>query len=123
MNTNSRNGNIDYENRGRLDLTEFSKKAEPLGILGLVVTQDGEERAKHLWDEECRRNVYSASKSFTSCAVGFALQEGLLGTERVFQRFAERGQSESEKSKGSGFADDSLEEPSQKPKICRERGQ
>ena len=74
MNTNSRNGNIDYENRGRLDLTEFSKKAEPLGILGLVVTQDGEERAKHLWDEECRRNVYSASKSFTSCAVGFALQ-------------------------------------------------
>ena len=43
MNTNSRNGNIDYENRGRLDLTEFSKKAEPLGILGLVVTQHGEE--------------------------------------------------------------------------------
>ena len=81
MNTNSRNGNIDYENRGRLDLTEFSKKAEPLGILGLVVTQDGEERAKHLWDEECRRNVYSASKSFTSCAVGFALQEGLLSLE------------------------------------------
>ena len=81
LNTNSRNGNIDHENRGRLDLTEFSRKAEPLGILGLVVTQDGEERAKHLWDEECRRNVYSASKSFTSCAVGFALQEGLLSLE------------------------------------------
>ena len=68
MNTNSRNGNIDHENRGRLDLTEFSKKAEPLGILGIVVTQDGEERAKHLWDEECRSAALSAACPHWPCS-------------------------------------------------------
>lgn len=64
-----------------MNLDAFYKKAESLGVLGLVITQDGEEKVKRLWDEECRRNIYSASKSFTSCAVGFALQEGLLSLE------------------------------------------
>ena len=30
------------------------------------VSQGGRDIWKHLWDDECRRNVYSASKSFTS---------------------------------------------------------
>ena len=64
-----------------MNLEKFYEKAEALRVLGLVITQDGEEKVKHLWDEECRRNVYSASKSFTSCAVGFAVQEGLLSME------------------------------------------
>ena len=29
---------------------------------------------RKLWDEQCRRNVYSASKSFTSTAVGIAVK-------------------------------------------------
>ena len=56
----------------------FEKKAKELGVLGIVVTKDGKEIGKKLWDEQCRRNVYSASKSFTSTAVGIAVKEGLL---------------------------------------------
>src|SRR5699024_9592540 len=51
------------------------------GALGIVVTQDGQELGKYTWDEECRRNIYSASKSFTSCAVGMAVSEGLLSLD------------------------------------------
>lgn len=73
-----------------MDLTKFIEQTTSLGILGVVVSQHGQEIAKHLWDEECRRNVYSASKSFTSCAVGFAVQEGLISLEeRLVDAFAE----------------------------------
>ena len=73
-----------------MDLTKFIEQTTSLGILGVVVSQHGEEIAKHLWDEECRRNVYSASKSFTSCAVGFAVQEGLISLdEKLVDAFAE----------------------------------
>lgn len=72
-----------------MNLQKFSEKAVPLGILGLRITQRGEEAAYQLWDEECRRNVYSASKSFTSCAVGIAVREGLLSLkERLVDAFA-----------------------------------
>lgn len=72
-----------------MNLQKFSEKAVPLGILGLKITQRGEEVAYQLWDEECRRNVYSASKSFTSCAVGIAVREGLLSIkERLVDAFA-----------------------------------
>lgn len=73
-----------------MDLTKFKERAGALGVLGVVVTQDGEEKAKYLWDEEGRRNIYSASKSFTSCAVGFAVQEGLLSLdEKLVDAFAD----------------------------------
>lgn len=72
-----------------MDLKAFSKTAPELGVLGIKVTQRGELIGKELWDEECRRNVYSASKSFTSCAVGFAVQEGLLSLdEKLTDAFA-----------------------------------
>ena len=64
-----------------MDIKKFVEEAGPLGALGIIVTQNGEELAKYTWDEECRRNIYSASKSFTSCAVGMAVKEGLLSLD------------------------------------------
>lgn len=64
-----------------MDFAKFDEKAEELRVLGVVVSQNGKEIGKRLWDEECRRNIYSASKSFTSCAVGLAVKEGLISLE------------------------------------------
>lgn len=64
-----------------MELQRFIEKATPLRILGIRVSKDGSLIAKHSWDEDCRRNIYSASKSVTSCAVGFAIKEGLLSLE------------------------------------------
>lgn len=64
-----------------MDFAKFDEKAEEFRVLGVVVSQNGKEIGKRLWDEECRRNIYSASKSFTSCAVGLAVKEGLISLE------------------------------------------
>lgn len=64
-----------------MQITKFIETAEPLGVLGLKVTQREELIAEWHSEPECRRNVYSAAKSFTSCAVGFAVQEGLLSLD------------------------------------------
>ena len=73
-----------------MDLQKFIKRVTSTGILGVVVTQNGEELGKYLWDEECRRNIYSASKSFTSAAVGIAVKEGLLTLEeKLVDAFAD----------------------------------
>ena len=61
-----------------MDITSFVNTAAPLGLLGVKITQNDELIGQWYLERECRRNIYSASKSFTSCAVGFALQEGLL---------------------------------------------
>ena len=66
-----------------MDLNRFGEGAQRLGVLGIKVTQGGVLTAEKLWDEECRRNIYSASKSFTSCAVGLAVKEGLLDRKSV----------------------------------------
>lgn len=71
-----------------MELGRFEEKVKELGILGVKVTQHGKDIAYKNWDEECRRNIYSASKSVTSCAVGFAVQEGLLSlSERLVDAF------------------------------------
>lgn len=45
---------------------------------------------KNTGTKTARRNIYSASKSFTSCAVGFAVQEGLIDLdERLMDAFKE----------------------------------
>jgi CubicO group peptidase (beta-lactamase class C family) len=62
-------------------LERFSARAEELRVLNIRVLREGELAASADWDEEIRRNQYSASKSFTSAAVGFALREGLLSLE------------------------------------------
>ena len=61
-----------------MDLTSFVAVAKPMGLLGIRVTRHDEEIATWHLEPECRRNVYSASKSVTALAVGFAVQEGLL---------------------------------------------
>lgn len=73
-----------------MELGKFIERTEKTGILGVKVTQKGRDTAKHLWDDECRRNVYSASKSFTSAAVGIAVREGLLSLdEKLVEAFSE----------------------------------
>lgn len=61
-----------------MNLERFEESAKALGVLGIKITQQGKTIAYKNWDEECRRNIYSASKSVTSCAVGFAVREGLV---------------------------------------------
>lgn len=61
-----------------MNLNQFIDAAGPLRALGVVISQNGEKITSHLWEGICRRNIYSASKSFTSAAVGIAIKEGLL---------------------------------------------
>lgn len=61
-----------------MNIEKFVKKTKPMGLLGVKVNRGDELLAQWHLEEECRRNIYSATKSFTSCAVGFAVQEGLL---------------------------------------------
>ncbi len=73
-----------------IDLRGFIDAATPLRALGVVVTQNGQEIARHTWEGACRRNIYSATKSFTSAAVGIAVREGLLSLEeKLTDAFAE----------------------------------
>lgn len=73
-----------------MDLRYFDEVAELVGVLGLKISRGGEELAYKTWDEECRRNLYSASKSVTALAVGFAEQEGLLSLqERLTDAFSD----------------------------------
>ncbi len=72
-----------------MDLSKFVKEAARLGVLGVKVTQGERLVGEWLSEGECRRNIYSASKSVTSCAVGFAVQEGLLSLdEKLTDAFA-----------------------------------
>lgn len=59
-------------------MTRVFKEAPGLGVKGLAVKQDGELLFKIFWDEDRARNVYSVSKSITSLAMGFAVEEGLV---------------------------------------------
>ena len=73
-----------------MDLSNFVEKAKELNVLDVKVSQNGELIGEWYSEPECRRNVYSATKSFTSCAVGFAVQEGLLSLdEKLTEAFAE----------------------------------
>ena len=73
-----------------MDISEFIEAAERLNVLGIKVTKDNETAAEWYSEPECRRNVYSAAKSFTSCAVGFAVQEGLISlNEKLIEAFPE----------------------------------
>ena len=73
-----------------MELSYFEEVAKLVGVFGLKVTCGGKELVHATWDEEVRRNVYSASKSFVACAVGFAVQEGLLSLgEPLTEAFAE----------------------------------
>jgi CubicO group peptidase (beta-lactamase class C family) len=64
-------------------LDGFSRRAEELGVLNIRVLRDGELAAGADWDEEIRRNQYSASKSVTSAALGLAVGEGLVSLDEA----------------------------------------
>ncbi len=73
-----------------MNLEAFLPQAEKLGVLGIMITRRGEEFS-HFFEGDIRRNIYSASKTFTSAAVGIALREGLLSLEeRLVDVFADR---------------------------------
>lgn len=73
-----------------MNISEFIKIAEELNVLGIKITKDDTLIAEWYSEAECRRNIYSAAKSFTSCAVGFAVQEGLISLdEKLTEAFSE----------------------------------
>lgn len=60
-----------------------------LRLWDVLVTQNGQLRGELHFDDCCRRNIYSASKSVTSIAAGFALHEGLFSlSDRLVDVFA-----------------------------------
>lgn len=67
-----------------MDISDFVEVAKRLNVLGIKITKDSELIAEWYSEAECRRNIYSATKSFTSCAVGFAVQEGLISLDEKF---------------------------------------
>ena len=72
-----------------MDISDFVKKAKEYNVLGIKISRDNELAAEWYSEPECRRNIYSATKSFTSCAVGFAVQEGLIDlNEKLTEAFS-----------------------------------
>ena len=61
-----------------MNRAEFDRQAEAHRALHILAVRDGEAVFRADYDEEIRRNQYSATKSFTSAAVGIAAGEGLL---------------------------------------------
>ena len=49
-----------------------------LTVYGTVVRQHNREIASHYWRTDERINIHSLSKSFLSCAVGIAIDDGLM---------------------------------------------
>lgn len=66
-----------------LDLSQFKQavQADDLAVRGMRVFQNGELIACYQPEPEQRQNQYSGTKSFTSTAVAFAVQEGLLSLD------------------------------------------
>ena len=54
-----------------MDLSNFVEKAKELNVLGFKVSQNGELIGEWYSEPECRRNIYSATKSFTFLRRGF----------------------------------------------------
>ena len=63
-----------------------------LNLYAVIVTKDGERLGEHHWRSDLRMNIHSLSKSFTSCAVGMALEEGLIHSldDRVIDYFPDK---------------------------------
>lgn len=69
----------------------LGKMERGLDLHGVEVRQHGEIIAEHHWRTQYRECVFSVSKSFTSMALGFALEEGLLSLEdKVAELFPEK---------------------------------
>lgn len=64
-----------------------SAKNQKLNILNLVIRQNGEVIAKHDFEEEKPRLLWSASKTFTSMATGIAMNEGYFKLDDKIKNF------------------------------------
>ena len=66
-----------------LDLTKFEStvKNQNLAVKGMLVYKDDELVARYQPGPEERQNQYSVTKSFTSTAVAFGIQEGLFSLD------------------------------------------
>lgn len=74
----------------KINLDGFVRETKDFNIYSIIVLQNGEKIGEYHSEPEKIRNQYSVSKSFTSTAVGFAIQEGLLSLEdRVVDHFPE----------------------------------
>ena len=73
-----------------MDRIEFDRIAQEHCALNIIMKKDGDITFRADYDGEIRRNQYSATKSFTSVAVGIAQGEGLLSLdERLVDAFRE----------------------------------
>lgn len=75
----------------RTDLLDnFIDNSKHITINNIMVLKGGEKIAEHHWEPIIRQNQYSISKSFTSVAIGLAIDEGLLSLDdRVIDFFPE----------------------------------
>lgn len=64
-----------------MNLEYFDKVARLVHVNGIRVSKGGDLIASKDYEDPCRRNIYSATKSVTSLATGIALEEGLLSLE------------------------------------------
>lgn len=65
----------------KIEMNQFEEATQNLDIKGMVIYQDGEEILHYQPETEKRQNQYSVTKSFTSTAVAFAVQENLFTME------------------------------------------
>ena len=74
-----------------LDTFVSKMDAHRFCIHGITVLQNGNTVAQHRWRRDDRENLYSASKSFVSIAIGMAIDEGLLSlTDLAADFFGDR---------------------------------
>lgn len=59
-------------------LEAFVEHTSHITLNNIIILKDGEKIAEHYWEPEIRQNQYSVSKSFTSAAIGIAIEEGLI---------------------------------------------
>lgn len=74
-------GNPREGERWNMNIEKLENQQDQLRLLNLRVWQKGNMVLSKDWEEDIRRNIYSASKSFTSLAVGIAAREGLLSLD------------------------------------------
>ncbi|MDD6212586.1 MAG: serine hydrolase [Clostridiales bacterium] len=65
----------------------FCRAVTDFGIQHVILYQNGKEIFRHDWIPEEPQLQYSISKSFTGTAMGFALEEGLVGWDDPVLRY------------------------------------
>jgi CubicO group peptidase (beta-lactamase class C family) len=71
----------DVTRNGDVEAAVAALGSRPLGLDGVHVAVEGRPSVERRWSPDVRRDVFSASKTVTSLAVGIAQSEGLLSVE------------------------------------------